>query len=420
MDGGSMRPADTPFLAPDEGDHWLAVLARDSAGNSSSVSWIRLRVDKTAPSLELIFEPEPILSDPTGARWLPPGAQLSLSTTDDLSPIKISTLGVGDALVQGKEKLALDLPASGAFEAQATVVDGAGNRQEVSERNLAVDNKPPVVRMEWTGPRVEDEGGVVVATSARLDLQLADNESGLARWHPRIDGADKEALALKEDWLEGPHVVEAVAVDRVGNRATHGPWRFEVDGSGPKIDWRISSSGITAADGRVFYSPGVVVEARASDSLADVAAFEAEGTDGAFEPVLGPIEHQGSSLRFRAVDRVGNVTETEASWLVDVEAPEAYLLDPGGSKVASGETLALAFGEAVGLDVSDAGVGMDRATYRLNRSRAQPLPESLVPQFRGRVLLTIEAWDLLGNRSLSSWYLDISREAAPGRQEAQP
>ena len=120
----------------------------------------------------------------------------------------------------------------------------------------------------------------------------------------------------------------------------------------------------------------------------------------------------GAVVLRRATDRLGNRREVDASWLVDVAPPKAWIVGPGGERPGEGEALILSPGQAVELSVEDAGVVLERATYRINRSRALAVPELLRPAFVGRALLTLEARDLMGNTSSSSWYLVVAR---PGR-----
>jgi hypothetical protein len=414
LDGGAMHRRELPFLAPAEGDHWLTLLARDGVGNTSLPRWLRLRVDSQSPTLHLRFNPEPVASPSGTGRWLPPGSEARLSAMDDLSGVSSLSLEAGDKVERSAGGgLTLGLPEVGSFTVVASARDGVGNESMETVTGLAIDAAGPTGEGSWRGPAVDSAHGKVVAPSARLSFAVQDAASGVAEWEPQIDGAVASPSALEEDWQAGPHRVRLLARDRVGNLATLGPWRFEVDAAGPEISWRVASPGVSASDGRVFYPAEVTLELAASDALAGVASFENAEDDGVYHLAPPSMLVRGNKIRLRAEDRVGNKSAIEASWLVDVEGPQLTIKGPEGRAVAGGETLGLTLGEKIDLRAEDAGIGLGRATYRLNRSRAQPLPATLCPTFKGRVLLTIEAEDLMGNRSSQAWYLWVTD---PGKE----
>ncbi len=100
---------------------------------------------------------------------------------------------------------------------------------------------------------------------------------------------------------------------------------------------------------------------------------------------------------------------------------------PGGQSVADGGTVELERGEAVRLEASDRGAGVERSTYSLTVESAdigrrwwwlppadEPLPEQLVFPWPGELTLEAESLDRLGNRRAVRWRVVVRRSKGGG------
>ncbi len=413
LDGGLLKPAGKTLTAPAGGDHWLALASRDAAGNLSPIRWLRLRVDADPPDVVLNTDPVPV---DRGRRWLPPGATVTASAEDDPAGVAELMLTIGDDVRQiSGTSLSAALPSTGEVTARAWALDGVGNRSATASLTLAIDTTPPGGEIQAACSPASAAAGTVVAPDCRIDVAVVDRDSGGARWSLEIDGEAADAEALGGPWVPGPHTVEVTAIDAVGNQAVIGPFAFTVDGTGPRITWRVSSQGVEGADGETYHRPPVEVTAEAADP-AGVARLTAATGGEAHRPIAAPVEVDGDSLLLRAVDGVGNVSQVQARWRLDLAPPVIRLETEDGQAISQGTTLQLERGDEIRFKATDGGSGLERATYSVAVESAhvlwrwlwwaphqQPLPERLVFPWPGKISLSVEAIDRLGNRQVARW-----------------
>ncbi len=419
LGGGPLKPVTGTLTAPAAGDHWLAVASRDRSGKLSPIRWIRLEVDGEAPRVDLETEPAPV---DRNRLWMPPDARVSASAADALAGVGRLFLAMGDEVSEVPEASAgAVLPAAGEVTVRAWAVDRVGNRSAETTLDLTIDSTPPAGEVRAACEPAAGAAETVVPPDCRIEVKVHDAESGDPRWTPRIDGGEATAETLAGPWTAGRHTVEVDAVDAVGNRGRIGPYPFVVDAAGPEIAWRVSSPGVVGEGGETFYRPPVEVTAEAGDAPAGLEQLAAAPGGGAFRPVEGPLAVDGDRLSLKATDRVGNVTETLATWRIDVDPPEVRLETGDGRSVEPGGTLDVERGDAIRLRVSDPGAGVERAVYRLGvepgqfwrrwwwNRRPKPVPEPLVLKRIGEVTLSVEAADRLGNRSTTGWQVVVRR-----------
>lgn len=425
LGGGPLKPlaecspaGGCTLEAPASGDHWLAVAGRDRAGNLSPLRWVRLRVDSEPPRVELEPSPAPVNRD---RRWMPPRSTVTASAADDLAGVTRLFLAAGEEIEEVAEPSGvIELPLSSEVTVRAWALDDAGNRSAETTLDLAIDSTPPVVEIRPAcQPSPHNTATVVVAPDCRIAVEVRDGDSGVAEWTPAIDGEGATVEGLTGPWTAGLHAIEVTALDAVGNRARVGPFAFVADAAGPEIAWRVSSEGAQGAGGETFYRPPVTVTVAAEDSPAGLDRLSAS-TGASHEPIAGSLEVDGDRLLLRAVDGVGNVSEVEAKWRLDIAPPEIYLETDGGDAVSPGSTLELERGASVRFRTVDEGAGVESATYSLRVESAdilrhwwwwppldEPLPERLVFPWAGELELSVEAVDRLGNRRKVRWHVVV-------------
>lgn len=420
IDGGSLAPVTEPLTAPDTGDHWLAVASRDRAGLLSPIRWLRLRVDAMPPQVTLHTEPAPVEHD--GRRWIPAASSAIARGEDTLAGLKHLFLAVDEDVDRAAAgELRATLPSEGTVRLRGWAIDQVGNRASESLLELAIDAVPPTGTIRVEGPQVESDVGTVLAPNSRLIAEPRDDASGLATWTARIDGLDAPTGALAGPWSAGPHRVEIVAQDRVGNSATLDPFRFVVDGDGPEIRWRVVSEGAQNDAGETYYLPPVEITAEASDAPAGLADLQSSADEESFSPLAGPISSTTDHVFLSATDRVGNRRQVRAAWLIDLEAPALQLETSAGERIEPGGSLSVQQGEVIRVHAVDAGAGIESSSYTIDERAWRfwrrtwwpgdrlPLPEALTLSRPGRIVLVVESFDRLGHRATASWTIDVHR-----------
>ncbi len=427
FDGGVLRPVPGTVVAPASGDHWLAVASRDRAGNLSPIRWTLVRVDGEPPELEMRTSPAPV-DDEAGRSWLPPGAEVVVSATDALAGVADVSLEVGgERRDAAGDRLAMPLPNDGEVRARGWGSDRVDNRSEPSVLDLWIDAAPPSVEIRIAGPHLEGAGGglegAVLTPSSRLEADLGDGGSGVAEWAPEIDGGTVSAGAWAGPWSSGRHTVGGIASDRVGNSARIGPVGFVVDGEGPEISWRVRSPGVANDEGEMYYWTPVEVTAEAQDRPAGLAELRVSLDGASYEILEGPLEVDGDRLHLRATDRLGNLTEVEASWGIDHDPPIVEVVPPGGAPVVAGGHLTVIQGDELEIRAIDRGSGIERAVHAYHIGwplpGREPLPERILCSRRGRFFLNVHVVDRLGNELRGEWVIQVRRAPRDGGEEGR-
>jgi hypothetical protein len=126
---------------------------------------------------------------------------------------------------------------------------------------------------------------------------------------------------------DGSHVVEARATDTTGNRSAATSLALKIDATVPLS--------------RATYDASRTVEVRAADATSGVDRIEVTVGDGDWSAYTGPftVGEEGATIRYRAVDRAGNVEVTNE---LVVPAVWANLLP--SSTVAVAESTTVKFG----------------------------------------------------------------------------
>ncbi len=414
LGGGLLAPIEGSLKAPDAGEHWLAMASRDPSGNLSPIRWIRLRIDDQPPEVELRIQPLPVETD-SGHRWVPAGSEVTLSGSDELAGVAELFLAVGQEVQETSEAtLSARLPGDGDVVVRAWALDRVGNRSADSTLTVSIDDIPVAGEIVACTDAVESAVGLVLAPDCGLTANLLESGSGVRSLQIWIDGEEAPAQALEGPWSAGQHVVEALATDLVGNQARWDKVRFTVDVAGPEITWRILDEGAESSEGERFHRSPVRLDLAAKDSTAGLDRLAAATDGGTFAPVDGPVAVAGEELVLRAWDRVGNLTETRATWRIDAEPPEVELVTTRGEHDSEGGLILIA-GESIQITAVDHGVGLADAAYSLNGSPMRPMPRGIEFAQPGKFDLAVEVVDQLGNRASRSWRIDVRRSRKGGR-----
>lgn len=139
-----------------------------------------------------------------------------------------------------------DLPLAGLFwRVTATSLSGLDGYPSEATGFQVVDrpsdSEPPTMSYRFEDPKANIDEQVVVGPGFRLDIETEDRGSGVASWHPVIDGEKKTAADLAGPWSTGEHQVVVVAVDGAGNQLTSEPIEFIYDDVAPQLVWGLQT-----------------------------------------------------------------------------------------------------------------------------------------------------------------------------------
>ncbi|MEM9290468.1 MAG: hypothetical protein AAGD01_02180 [Acidobacteriota bacterium] len=447
-------------IAPLDGDHWLAVASRDSAGRLSPVRWVRVRVDPEGPISRVSFEPEPVSDG--HQLWLPSGSVALVSAEDGGSGV--AAVLVGAAHEESDKQLAIPFPARiegattvslperGEVTVRAVAQDGVGNVGPQAERQVIVDPEAPTGSIRWSGAVMETgspgqvEERFVVGPGADLGVWVHDVGSGVVSWQLYVEGEGHSAdevyaqggesipvngnvLNQEPSWADGEYTTRLVAKDRVGYEAQVAKQRVTVDTQPPKIEGRVLNDGFVADDGSVWYLPPVRLEVQAVDEGSGLASFAGrfQSREQSTGSVLGSgttttqkmtsqiltsgevVETSAHQVQLSASDRVGNQSSFSLEILYDGEAPVIEATSPDGEVLPQGSSITILRGKSMRFYAQDAQSGLRMQRVAINRRLWQPGPRTITFEDAGYYEVWIEAEDRSGNVVDGFWKIRVNR-----------
>ena len=169
----------TPFKK--ERNQLVYIRVCDNAGNCSEASSTYIRLDKTAPSV-------PVINNPNSGKWMNVGYNITISSTDNLSGIARYEYLHGDSTPWNEENITVH-PNSAAnsitrkWSAERNsslferACDYAGNCSEPSKSFVKIDKTPP------SKPVIDNpNSGKWMNEGYYITLSSSDNLSGIARY----------------------------------------------------------------------------------------------------------------------------------------------------------------------------------------------------------------------------------------------
>ncbi|HEY0553163.1 MAG TPA: LysM peptidoglycan-binding domain-containing protein [Thermoanaerobaculia bacterium] len=222
------------------------------------------------------------------------------------------------------------------------------------------------------GAQVRVGDRLIVSPTATVTVVPASENGAapVAGWQPMIGG--RQESAWPATWTAGEHTAGAVAVDGCGGRATIATVTFVVDAAPPAIRWEVGD--------RATFSDRL-----APDSERDRRRL--------------PDRHDGKSARYAWPSRAG-VWQLPVPWdhdrdepkiaqlpvTVTSDHPQAFFVAPSTTLEADGKETRLGEKRILWVAAEDAGAGVDRLIFHTRTEQ-------------DRVVLEVEAWDLVGNVS---------------------
>ncbi|WP_426754077.1 adventurous gliding motility protein AgmC [Myxococcus sp. Y35] len=312
LNGGPFVACTNPQTFPGlgEGNHTLAVRARDAAGNldptPATYAWT---VDTTAPDTTIVSGPS--------------GTTTSNSATFDFgsneNPVTYECSLDGAPYVACTDPQTFVSLSDGEHTLAVRAVDAAGNEDPTpATRTWTVDATAPDTTI------VSGPPAVTSSTSATFDF--SSNESPVT-YECSLDGAPFAACADPQTFPglgEGNHTLAVRAVDAAGNLdSTPATYAWTVDTTAPDTTIVSGPSGTTTSNSATFdfgSNENPVTYECSLDGAPYVAC-----TDPQTFVSLSDGEH---TLAVRAVDAAGNEDPTPATrtWTVDATAPDTTIV----------------------------------------------------------------------------------------------
>ena len=233
LDGGNELEYREPFTIYDEGKHTISYYSIDKVGNKEDIKTFKVIVDNTPPVVNVAVSAPVIKSG--DKLYASKNFTFTIDAKDALSGVQSLEYSFDKTSYQ-PYLTAFTIPVEGAITLSIKATDNVanytekfvmtakdenGNPIDLTDGNVAVyvDNKAPLVEIRADKEFLEKDGKKVATVDYNYTVSASDTESGLSSILVRVDGKGEFKAytgTIKFD-TNGEHMIEAKAIDKVGN-----------------------------------------------------------------------------------------------------------------------------------------------------------------------------------------------------------
>lgn len=326
------------FGYTDEADYQVKVYSVDKAGNRSAERNVQLRVDKTAPELQITGT----ASDST----LNAGTTLTFSMTEafwwDASGTITITRKANDSVAEAAYKtidfkptarvttMTETLSETGEYQVTFTGKDRAGHTAEATSYTVRIDTGKPIITLSGVSnndkttkqvefqAQIEEDFYLTKSVSIQATRTYLDPTSYKEKTEDlQITGYNPTAATtlIRNTFTEdGIYKIQVTCKDAAGNEDTQ-EVSFTIDKTKPVIDPKVMSAyeGTLTSFAWDYDLNDIIYDLTVCDAHMYLNGSEYDGTseveDGAYE------------MKITAEDELGNATEETVNFNLDTKAP---------------------------------------------------------------------------------------------------
>lgn len=295
-------------------------------------------------------------------------------------------------------------------------VDLVGNAAPPEETLFTVDLVSPVSSHEVINHNI----GNILSPSASINVFSSDNLSGIREILYAIDDPAREVAlpgqVVYVDMLSnGEHTLYYYAVDNVENRENHKKYAFYLDRIPPEPTSTVI--GDQYHEGTLFVSAHSLISLSAEDNKIGVDRIEIALNSHKFktytDPFQAPLNAVDTSIAYRAVDMLGNTSDTEYLPLrVDVDPPVCQHSFSGPNYHQRGKTW-ISSNTRISLSARDEMSGVMGTWYKIGLDPRAEYTKSITIENEGQYDFTYTSFDRVNNRQSYSGYILVVDNTPP-------
>ncbi len=321
VDGGAWQNGSSVSVS--DGTHTVVFRVTDEAGNVTTSQPVVVKVDTTAPALD-ISVPAP---DGQGGWYVSSPVSVGATGSDATSGLASLTCSVDGGAWQAPP---VDVAGDGVHTVTCRAEDNAGN---VTQRQTTVSIDATAPTLSPAMPSPDGRNGWFVTAPVSVGASGSDATSGVASTQCRVDGGAWQSPPVSVS-ADGVHTVDCQVVDNAGNTTT---WSDTVSvDTAPPV-----SAFSTPAEGAKVW--GVVMLQGTSADVTSGASSAEVSTDGGatWKPMTVLASGQWTAywdtralpdgdytLMARAQDEAGNEEHTAIVHVTVANAPPQIRLAP--------------------------------------------------------------------------------------------
>ncbi len=258
VNDGEVKVYDAPFSIDQEGQHMIKYYGVDKIGNKEMEKAFTVTVDNTAP--EVVVTNQTPVQKINEKLYVSQAMAFEVKAKDNLAGVYKIEYAVNDGTFQtyqnpfhvhalGQINLkvrAIDNVNNVSKEFTYKITDATGNEVDVTGGALLLeaDNEAPVVEVKSDKELKEINYMKVAAADVKYTVTATDDKSGTDVVYVRVDPEDGDEFVPYTSEIQfftnGEHIIEAKAVDKVGNESGIVTFSVFVDAIPPKSKYRTS------------------------------------------------------------------------------------------------------------------------------------------------------------------------------------
>ncbi len=296
------------------GAQTIQIYSIDNVGNKEEPHSLSFIVDGTGPTSTMTIQGTHFKNQEDS--YITTDSKITLSSKDDLSGTERIEFQLDEGPITTYTR---PIVISGTkTQLRFRAVDKVGNKENWKSVPLTQDVTAPRIRITQKGESFTIGGKIYARPGLLFSLNVTDQGSGIKEKMISMDGG-KNYKKLAEDSIQfdkaGEHHFHLKAVDHMGNTEESNPYTIVIDNTAPVVAHKstelIHNKGdyyLSSVPNRIFFE--------ADDDGVGTDRIEISYNNKDFENFNSPIDvskwkNSERDIYYRAVDRLGNTSETE-------------------------------------------------------------------------------------------------------------
>lgn len=345
------------------------------------------------------------------------GLTISVKGKDEMSGLEGAYLSINQA-----SYAKLSSPVALSDEREYTVkyfgVDNVGNVEEPRWATFTVDLTAPASTHEVSGGHLD---GQILSPRAVIALVPRDEASGVKKTEYYFDSGKPLPYTTRispAGLADGEHTLTYYSSDNVGNTESPRQFTFYLDSKGPEVKSSFDAD-FAVSEGRSYASTSTLIALEATDNKAGVKQLF-YSINGAPEkaytaPFALPSKQGTYSIRYRAVDQVGNVgatvTDKQVAAIYIDDTPPVVTHSVSIPKVYTRDTLFVTEKTLFTIKSFDAESGGAIVDYKVDNSVETTYEAPFSVFTEGKHALSYSGTDLVNNSAVKTAFFVVDNTA---------
>ncbi|MBT1688671.1 OmpL47-type beta-barrel domain-containing protein [Dawidia soli] len=345
------------------------------------------------------------------------GLTISVKAKDEMSGLAGAHLSINQA-----PYTQLSAPIALSDEKEYTVryfaVDNVGNVEQPKWATFTVDLTAPTSTHEVSGGHLDSQ---ILSPRAWIALATRDEASGVKRTEYYFDTGKPVLYTTRispAGLADGEHTLTYYSSDNVGNLESPRTFTFYLDSKGPEVKSSFDAD-FAVSEGRSYASTSTLIALEATDNKSGVKQLF-YSINGAPEkvytaPFALPAKQGTYSIKYRAIDQVGNVgatvTDKQVSTIYIDDTPPVVSHSVSLPKVFTRDTLFVTGKTIFTIKSFDAESGGAIVDYKLDNGIETTYEAPFVVPVEGKHSISYSGTDLVNNSAVKTAFFVVDNTA---------